>query len=77
MREAYVQCPFLSEPTVLYEPASSRANCASARNNRCRAQAIELGTLVSKSSSLNDVRCALACSIAEQMLRTEREGADD
>lgn len=67
----FVQCPFLPEST------SFRANCASEWNYRCRAQTRDFGAHLSKSLDPEAVRCALACSIADQMMRTEREGADD
>lgn len=67
----FVQCPFLPES------ASSGANCASERNNRCRAQTREFGAQLSKSCDPDAVRCALTCSIVDQMLQTMEEGTDD
>lgn len=67
----FIQCPFLPEST------SPRANCASAWNNGCRAETRDFGTQFSKSIDSVAVRCALACSIVDQMLQTMEEGADD
>lgn len=67
----FVQCPFLPESI------GPRANCVTGWNSLCRAQTREFGAQLSKSRDPEAVRCALACSIADQMLQTMEEGADD